>query len=371
MADAGRPVRLQDQAQRAGWHRGHQFVEQGLRRHAALGRGAALAVAELFLEPAHHPVAAKDLHFAVVVAGQRGRVRRHERQRLGILARADVDGGRGAVRDAADVRFQAARTEYFAGLVGRGGDHGHAGRDTRGRTGRGAHASEHRAHRQQIGQLLATDRQALPFPVGRLGPRVGLEVERHVAHLRADRVDELAGQLPVQQPRQQQHLVRARPGRGLVFGPPVDLGFALEVAHRVAHPRETERRAPGRADRRHLRGAALVQPDQRRQRGGAVGGDGHDRAALRGHRDAAHRGRQFGTLQPQLAAGARASGPEAFDVVGHPARLLDDVVVQRHLRLRDEVAARIEQQRTRALRAAVDSEQQVVGAGSRHGVGTV
>ena len=53
------------------------------------------------------------------------------------------------------------------------------------------------------------------------------------------------------------------------------------------------------------------------------------------------------------------------------AWLLDHVVVQRHLRLRHEVAERIEQQGARALRAAVDGEQQVVGACGVHGVGTV
>ena len=165
-------------------------------------------------------------------------------------------------------------------------------------------AAQHRAHRPQLGQLLAAHRQRLPLPVGRLRPRVRLEVERHVAHLRADRVDELAGQLPVQQARQQQHLVRARPGRGLVLGPPVDLGLALEVADRVADAGQAERRAPRRADLRHLRGLALVQPDQRGQRGAALRVDGHDGAALRGHRHAAH-GARPARGAPATAGGRR------------------------------------------------------------------
>jgi hypothetical protein len=76
MAHPGRPVRLQRQAKRAGRHGGDQRVEQAFRRHSRGLRRMLLAVAELFLEPAHHPVAAVDLHLAGEAAGQRRRIRR-------------------------------------------------------------------------------------------------------------------------------------------------------------------------------------------------------------------------------------------------------------------------------------------------------
>jgi hypothetical protein len=55
--DAGVPEGLQHQALRARRHGVHQLVEQALGRHAALSRQQLLVLAELLLEPAHHPEA--------------------------------------------------------------------------------------------------------------------------------------------------------------------------------------------------------------------------------------------------------------------------------------------------------------------------
>ena len=73
--EARRPVGLEDQAHRAGRDVFHQRVELRLGRGALLVGERLLELAELVLEPVHHPVAAKDLDFEAVCAGDRGQGR--------------------------------------------------------------------------------------------------------------------------------------------------------------------------------------------------------------------------------------------------------------------------------------------------------
>ncbi len=111
-------------------------------------------MAKLLLEPVDHPVAAKNLHLGAVGAGDGRRVRRNEGRDLQILGAGGVDGGRGAVAQAADVRLLATRADHFAGLVGGGGQQGRAFRNTGGRCGRRGDVAHERAGCHQFGQPL-------------------------------------------------------------------------------------------------------------------------------------------------------------------------------------------------------------------------
>ena len=62
-----------------------QFVEQTFGCHAKPLGAQLFVLAELFLEPIHHPKAARDLHFGVVVAGDRGLIGWDKSRRLEVF----------------------------------------------------------------------------------------------------------------------------------------------------------------------------------------------------------------------------------------------------------------------------------------------
>ena len=192
LLDAGRPVRLQHQAHRTGRHCIHQLVEQFFGCDTAFGGLHLFQVTELFLEPVDHPVAAEDLHFGAVGIGHGGGVRRYEGGDFQIFFAGGVDGGGGAVAQAADMRLQAAGADHFARLVRRCRDQRRACRNA-GVGGRlFGDLADHGAGRDQFRQHVARHCERLPFPVMRRGPFLALVVEGQVGDLRAGGVDEAA-----------------------------------------------------------------------------------------------------------------------------------------------------------------------------------
>ena len=243
-ADAGRPVRLEDEAHRARRRLGQQLVEQRLGLDAGLGCRGHLLRPELALEPLDHPVAAIDLDLEAVGVGDRRRVGRHDRDDLDVPPVGRVDRCRRAQRDRADGRLDGARSEHLARLVARGRDERQAGGDPGRLRGGLRDDAERLAGRDEPWQPLGPDGEREPAPVARLRPGLALVVERDVAHLRRDRVDELAGQPVGEEPRQQQEPADARPQLRLVAGEHVRLGLRAERRHRVRDARRLEREAP-------------------------------------------------------------------------------------------------------------------------------
>ena len=85
-----------------------------------------------------------------------------------------------------------------------------------------------------------------PAPVAGLRPCLALVVERDVADLRRDRVDELAGQPVGEEPGQQQEPADPRPQLRLVAGEHVRLGLGPERGDRVARRRAALNASPHR-----------------------------------------------------------------------------------------------------------------------------
>ena len=291
--DAGRPVRLQHQSHRAGRHRVDQVVEQGFGGYALVAGERLFVLPELFLEPVDHPVAAKDLHFGAVGAGHSGRIGGNERRHLQVARAGGIDGGGGAVTQAADMRFQATGADHFASLVGGGSHQRRADRDAGVGGSGGIDGAQYGGRRDQFRQHSPGNRQRLPFPVAPPGPIQTLVIERHVADLRTGGIDILAAQAEIQIAGQHQEFIRGGPNFRLIGLDPVRLGFAAEKIDGAIDARQLECGLPHLADRRHTVGAPLIQPHNgRAQRlallieinhGGTLGGDGDalDRRAPR------------------------------------------------------------------------------------------
>ena len=373
--EARRPVGLEDEAHRAGRDVLHQRVELRLGRGALLVGERLLKLAELVLEPVHHPVAAKDLDFEAVRAGDRRRVGRDHRDDLDVAPVRGVDRRRGAVAEAADVRLQTARADHFARFVRGRGDEGQPDRDAGRFGGRGRDLAQRCALRDQFGQHGGIHRHGLPFPVGGRAPLQLFVVERDIAHLAAGRVDEAARQLVGQIAGEEEVLVGLPPDLGLLRPDPVRLGLGLEIGDRLGHAAERERQPPQPADALEAIRTALIQPEHRRAERvpGAI--DVDDGAALRGEADARQppphiaQAGSFGLL-PQELAGPAQGGPIDVGRLLGPAGLLGEIGrFQRHARFGEQGAPGVEKQRTQALRAVVDGEDQVAAHGEHGSTG--
>ena len=362
--DAGVPERLQHQAHRAGRHGIDQFVEQALGADATPVGLDFFMQAELFLEPVHHPEAAGDLDFRVVVSGHRRLERRDEARGLQVARRRGVDGGCGAEGKARDVGREATGADDFAGLVGGAGNHRQALRDAGIARGFGADHAESGAGRHQLRQHLALDGQALPFPVPRRRPAAALVVEGNVADLAGDRIDEAAGEAIVQVAGEQEVFVGLRPDRRLVLGDPVGFRFAGKVADGVAHADGTEGQFPPPGELRLGIAAPLIEPDNCGSQRVAVAVESDDRGALGGDDDAANRAPGNRSSGPELLTGLAKCCPELLGVVLHPARLRRLVAGDVDLRLVDQMPARVEDERPHALCAAVDGEKVILAQGA-------
>ena len=120
--DTRRPVRLQDEPHRPGRDVADKLVEQGLRLDALLVGDGLLPLAELLLEPGHHPVTPEDLNLEAVEARYRCRVGGNLRHRFDILAVCGVDRGGRAVTQTPDRGRDAPGPDHLAGLVRRRGN---------------------------------------------------------------------------------------------------------------------------------------------------------------------------------------------------------------------------------------------------------
>ena len=265
------------------------------------------------------------------------------------------------VAQTAHLRGQTAGAEDLARLVGRRGDHRQTLRDTGRVRSRGGDAAELVAHRDQLGQPVAIDRHRLPLPIAGRRPPVATVVERYVADLTSDRVDEPSHQTVGEKARQEEVLVRPPPHIGLVSTQPVGLGLGLEVPHGLMHPDESERQSPQSAHGFEALGAPLIEPHDRGPQRPAVGIDVDHRGALGGQRDRRHRGPRHVGRRPQPPARRGQRPPRVLGIELRPARIRRHVRLDLHPVATDEATAGIEQQRPHALRAVVDREQ-VVGA---------
>ncbi len=358
--DARRPVRLEGQAHRPGRDRSDELVEQDLGLDP-LGRGAShLAVAELPLEPLHHPVAAHDLDLEAVRAGDGGRVGRDHRDGLDIPSLGRVEGGGRAVRQRPDVRLERAGSEDLAGLVGGRRDDRQADRDPGGvgrRRGDLAHAL---AGTDELGQHRRIDRRDPPLPVPGRAPALGLVVEREVADLGSDRVDDPAGQAVGQEAGHQQVALGPCPHVRLVATDPVDLRVGLERGDGLAHAERPERRSGDAADRPKPVGPPLIEPDDGRSERVARPVDDHDRPALRRQRHAGQPVRRRGRIGQDPTARLAERTPPDLGVLLRPAGPGRDVRLERDAGHGHDPALRIHDQGSEALGPAVD-RQDVVG----------
>ena len=223
--------------------------------------------------------------------------------------------------------------------------------------------AEPSAGRHELGQPGRVDRRRLPAPVARLRPAERLRVERDVADLRRQRIDEPAGQPVGEIAGEQQVAPDPRPRRRLVGPEPVGLAVGLERGDGPPDAEGPEREPGDAADLRHALGAPLVQPDDRRPERDARGIGDDDRRPLGRERDAGDGVRTGDAAGPQRGARLADRPPVQVRILLGPARLRGDVRLDRDLRRRDERPARVEHERPDALRPDVDREQ-VVG---RHG----
>ena len=357
LADARRPERLQHQAHGARRHALHQFVEQGLGLHPQLQAALALDVAELLLEPADHPEAAKHHDLGVVVVGNRRRVRRDQRDGLQVLGPRGVDGRRGAVGQAGRTRLHAAGADHLAGLVRGGGDQRQALGNAGMSTGLGADRADALTRLDQLRQHVRAHRNRLPLPVAGFGPAQALVVERQVGHAAAHRVGEAAAQAMGEKAREQQELVRARPDLRLLLGDPAGFGLAAEVVDGLLFADQLEQPAPGSLDAACDFGPALVEPENGRAQRLAGRIDIDQGAALGGQRHTGNLAFIDVDAGPQLPAGLAEAAPVVLRVLLGPAGMLGIVGFQLHLALADQVAGQVEEQRAHALGAVVDGQQ--------------
>ncbi|MNJ26562.1 hypothetical protein D3C77_210500 [compost metagenome] len=277
-----RPVRLQHQPHGAGRHRIDQGVEQLLWLQPLLLGLLHFAQAELVLEPADHPVATVDHHFAVVLIRYRRRIRRNQRDNFEITRTRHGDGRGGAIGQAHRGRIDHAGAEHFTGLVGTRSNQRHAFGNAGMPARLGADMAQGFAGFEQRRQLFRTHRQRLPFPVGRCRPAQAFEVERQVAHATTHRVDESPAQAMGEKTRKQQELVGRRPHLGLVLGNPVGFGLGTEIIHGGLRADQFEQPTPWSLDPALDLGLALIEPQDCRTQGLALGIDVDHGAALGG-----------------------------------------------------------------------------------------
>ena len=229
-----------------------------------------LSQAELLLEPTDHPVAPVDLNLQGVGSGDGAGVWWDEGNDLDVAAAGGVDGGRGAVGEAGDVRLHTTGAYHLTRLVGGGGDEGETGRDARLLGGLGGDLAQNLGGRNQLGEQSLVHRHRLPLPVRLFRPGQSFVVKGHIAHLAAHAVHEAAHQSVGQVAGEVQVFVRALPYVRLESAEPVGLGLRLEIGNRLGHPAQAKGQPPEAAHRRQSLGAALVQPDDGRTQGIAV-----------------------------------------------------------------------------------------------------
>src|SRR5690606_20296239 len=123
----------------------------------------------------------------------------------------------------------------------------------------------------------------------------------------------------------------------------------------------TKRQPPQPADRLHALSAPLIQPDYRWAQRLSLAIEVDNRRPLRRDRDAFERGFRDVRLLPELLARLAERGPEILRLLFRPPRLLGVIRLDRHAGFGEDVPFGIDQQRSKALRAVVDRQDDVLG----------
>jgi hypothetical protein len=248
-----------------------EIVEEALRVDALLSGQKPFLVCEFVLEPAHHPEPPIDHDLQGVPPGNGRRVRGNEGDGLEIAFVGDVDRRCGSVAEAGHVGVEAPGPDHLAGLVRCGGNDGEALGDAcqPGRLGR--HTAQFPRGRNQFGEHGGFDREDPPLPVPGGGPSVVFVVEGYITHLGADGIHEPTREAMGKKARQKQVFVSPSPDIRLAGGDPVCLRLGLEIGYGIAVPRKAESQSPQASRRLHPLGAALVEPDDGRTEGLALG----------------------------------------------------------------------------------------------------
>ena len=274
--DHGRPVRLEHEPHGAWRDALHPLVEDRLGGDPPFFRLDALAVAELLLEPGHHPEAPVDEELDVPGARQGGWPGEEPQGPVvDVFSREDLHAGRGAVGDHADARLDGPRAEDLGLLVARTHHHG----QTRGKAGLGRggcrHLPEHGVGGKEVHHVLRLQAEGVVCePEG-----VPLElfvVQGPQARDHAHGVLELPGE-PLHEPPGDLHeLVGLCVHPGLVVPDPEELRMLPHVRDGGGLPGKGKDRTGSHGQRGRVFVDALVQPDDGGPQGSALPVHGHE-----------------------------------------------------------------------------------------------
>jgi len=237
------------------------MIEQVLRFNPAVLCQPLFLVGKLALEPADHPKAAVDLNFKAIRTGNRGGIRRDEGDDLQVFPLGGVDGCRGAVAEAGNLRVHAAGPDHFAGFVGCRRNQRQSFRDAGIISCLAGDLPQHAGRRHQFRQDGWIHRNRLPLPIGGAAPAQALVIKRDVRHLAANRVHVPARQPVGEVAREKQVLAGCLPDVRLEGAQPVCFRLRLQISHRLRHTGQPEAQPPQSADWLQARRAALVEPD--------------------------------------------------------------------------------------------------------------